>query len=55
MQNPFSWVEIYVNDMVRAKNFYEAVFGVQLEDMTMPDSVEDTMQMFSFPSDMQGF
>jgi predicted enzyme related to lactoylglutathione lyase len=30
MGNPFGWVEIYVNDMPRARAFYEAVFGVTL-------------------------
>jgi len=28
--NPVGWFEIYVDDMPRAKRFYEAVFGVPL-------------------------
>ena len=30
MDNPVRWFEIYVQDMGRAKTFYEAVFGIQL-------------------------
>jgi hypothetical protein len=30
MNNPVGWFEIYVQDMDRAKAFYEMVFGVQL-------------------------
>jgi predicted enzyme related to lactoylglutathione lyase len=29
-RNPFVWVEIYVQDMPRAKAFYEKVFGIAL-------------------------
>jgi uncharacterized protein len=29
-QNPIDWFEIYVDDMERAKNFYEAVLQVKL-------------------------
>ena len=28
MNNPVAWFEIYVQDMTRAKAFYESVFGV---------------------------
>ena len=30
-KNPVAWFEIYVTDMARARKFYEAVLGVQLE------------------------
>ena len=30
MDNPVKWFEIYVQDMARAKAFYQAVFGMQL-------------------------
>lgn len=33
-KNPFTWVEIYVEDMGRAQKFYEAVFKVQLVEMS---------------------
>jgi predicted enzyme related to lactoylglutathione lyase len=31
--NPFTWVEIYVQDLERAKTFYEAVFDFKLEKL----------------------
>ena len=44
MSNPVGWFEIYVDDMQRAKTFYEAVFGVQLSKL---DHTE--IEMFAFP------
>lgn len=49
MKNPAGWFEIYVDDMSRAKHFYEQVFGVtlsRLETGSMPD-----LEMWAFPSD----
>ena len=43
--NAFAWVEIYVQDLERAKSFYEAVFGFQLEKL------ESQIPMWAFPSD----
>ncbi|MGB5472997.1 MAG: VOC family protein [Gammaproteobacteria bacterium] len=42
--NPVGWFEIYVQDMPRARAFYEAVFQVSLERLTMPD-----IEMWRFP------
>lgn len=42
--NPVGWFEIYVNDMHRAKKFYEYVFQTQLEKLNTTD-----IQMWSFP------
>ena len=50
--NPVAWFEIYVQDMERAKAFYEAVLGVQLEKMPAP-TAEMNMEMWSFPSDKE--
>ena len=36
-QNPVGWFEIYVQDMARAKTFYESVLGVTLKDMSRPE------------------
>ena len=47
-QNPVGWFEIYVEDMERAKMFYETLLGVALEDPKMKD-----MQMWIFPHDIQ--
>lgn len=37
MTNWINWFEIPVNDISRAKAFYEKVFETKLEDMEMPD------------------
>lgn len=49
--NPVVWFEIYVDDMNRAKKFYEAVFQIELYELPMPDTMDKGMQMMSFPSD----
>ena len=48
--NPVVWFEIYVQDMQRAKRFYEAVLDVKLEMMPAPTAEMD-MEMWAFPSD----
>jgi predicted enzyme related to lactoylglutathione lyase len=48
--NPVNWFEIYVQDMARAKKFYEAVFQVKLEKLGGPE-----MEMWSFPMATEGF
>ena len=45
--NPVIWFEIYVQDLVRAKAFYEAVFQVKLERLNNPQ-----IEMWSFPMAM---
>ena len=42
---PVGWFEIYVQDMKRAKAFYEAVFSMRLEKLEGPDS---SIEMWSF-------
>lgn len=46
--NPFTWVEIYVDDMDRAQKFYESVLEIQMSKLPMPDGMGE-MQMLSFP------
>jgi len=48
--NPVVWFEIYVQDMPRAKRFYEGVLDIKLEKMPAP-TAEMTMEMWAFPSD----
>jgi predicted enzyme related to lactoylglutathione lyase len=48
--NPVVWFEIYVQNMERAKAFYEAVLAVELEKMPAPTE-EMNMEMWSFPAD----
>ena len=46
--NSVGWFEIYVDDMSRARAFYEAVIGVKLEKLEGPD-----VEMYNFPMDME--
>ena len=42
--NPVRWFEIYVQDMDRARRFYETVFGTKLERLASPG-----IEMWAFP------
>ena len=44
-RNPVGWFEIYVQDMVRAKAFYESVFAACLERLDGPG-----IEMWAFPA-----
>jgi uncharacterized protein len=46
--NAIIWCEIYVQDMERAKQFYESVFELQLEKLDSPG-----MDMWAFPMAME--
>src|SRR3954465_8726330 len=45
-RNAVGWFEIYVQDMSRAKKFYEGTFQVSLQDLPAPG-----LEMWSFPMD----
>ncbi|CAA9312016.1 MAG: Glyoxalase family protein [uncultured Lysobacter sp.] len=47
MSNPVGWFEIYVQDMARARAFYEAVFQRQLDRLDSPG-----IEMWAFTGDM---
>ena len=47
--NPVVWFEIYVQNMERAKAFYECVFAIQLEKLENPD-----LDMWAFPMQEDG-
>jgi uncharacterized protein len=47
-KNPFTWVEIYVEDMSRAQQFYETVLQIQMIPMQAPGDYVD-LEMLSFP------
>ncbi len=49
--NPICWFEIYVQDLDRAKQFYEAVLATELTklDAPLPD-----IELLAFPMDMEG-
>lgn len=42
--NPVVWFEIYVDDMDRARSFYESVLKVELSELPAGD-----LKMFTFP------
>jgi predicted enzyme related to lactoylglutathione lyase len=50
MNNPVAWFEIYVDDIARAKRFYETVFGVELAKLESPE-----IEMWAFPMQQDGF
>lgn len=50
MNNPVNWFEIYVQDMERAKAFYETVLRVQLSKLETPN-----LEMWAFPMRQDGF
>ena len=52
-KNPVGWFEIYIDDIQRAKKFYETVLRVALTELPNP-TPEEPMQMFAFPMDPTG-
>ncbi len=48
--NPVSWFEIYVQDLDRAKKFYETMLNVELTTLESPVS---ELQMLAFPMNME--
>ncbi|MBN0988666.1 VOC family protein [Amphritea pacifica] len=51
--NPVVWFEIYVDQMARARKFYETVLGVHLELLSNPE--DSSVEMLSFPADMDKY
>ncbi|MFZ1750823.1 MAG: VOC family protein [Saprospiraceae bacterium] len=47
-KNPFTWVEIYVQDMQRAQKFYESVLQIKMTPMEAPGDFGD-LEMVCFP------
>jgi uncharacterized protein len=50
-RNPVGWFEIYVQDMERAKKFYEATFGVTLQHLPSPNDMP--IEMWAFPMESE--
>ena len=48
--NPVGWFEIYVQDMTRARKFYETVFQVTLDKLPGTE-----LEMWSFPMAMDRY
>lgn len=54
--NPIGWFEIYVQDMPRARAFYESVFQGKLASLANPEGDDGSgMEMWAFPSDMAAY
>jgi uncharacterized protein len=54
--NPVRWFEIYVQDMKRAKRFYESVFGVKLGQIINPATLDSpSFEIWGFPSNMEAY
>src|SRR3954447_7543218 len=51
--NPVNWFEIYVEDMERAKTFYENVFQGKLEHLQSPGS--EPWELWGFPMSEEGY
>ncbi|MCB7481655.1 VOC family protein [Christiangramia sediminis] len=51
IENPVVWFEIYVNDLSRAKSFYEQVFKTELSELGDPSN--DELKMMAFPGNME--
>jgi predicted enzyme related to lactoylglutathione lyase len=48
-KNPVGWFEIYVDDMERAKKFYQEVLGVEFQSLESPG-----IEMWAFPMEQMG-
>jgi predicted enzyme related to lactoylglutathione lyase len=48
-RNPVGWFEIYVQDMHRAKAFYEKTFGATLQKLESPE-----VELWAFPMVPEG-
>ncbi len=53
MNNPVGWFEIYVQDMARAKKFYETVFGVTLTKLENP--TDSPVELWAFPMENERY
>lgn len=54
IDNQICWFEIYVQDLPRAKAFYEAVFNTTLTHMPEATANEPTLEMWAFPRNPTG-
>jgi uncharacterized protein len=51
-RNPVNWFEIYVQNIDRAKRFYESVFQVKLQKLNAPFP---EIELWVFPEDMNSY
>ncbi|GAB3457330.1 VOC family protein [Massilia terrae] len=55
MNNVVGWFEIYVQDMDRARRFYETVLQTQLTNMHSPDHSDGGPLMYAFPAQQNAY
>lgn len=53
--NPIAWFEIDVQDLDRARRFYETVLQTTLDALPAPEGEAAAYQMLAFPSSMNGY
>ncbi len=53
VKNPVVWFEIYVNDLKRAKTFYEQVFDLKLKELPTPGAIKNELKMLAFPMELE--
>lgn len=51
IRNPVVWFEIYVDNLERAKRFYQMTFDTNLTEL--PNPTEDGATMLAFPMNME--
>ncbi|CAH0539214.1 VOC family protein [Vibrio marisflavi] len=51
--NPIVWFEIYVDDLPRARKFYESVLNVELQAIENTTNIE--LEMWGFPGNTEGY
>lgn len=52
--NAVGWFEIYVEDMPRARRFYERLLGRTLEHLAPPGGDASDLEMWAFPMEKGG-
>ncbi|MCB0368810.1 MAG: hypothetical protein KDD45_05010 [Bdellovibrionales bacterium] len=53
--NAVGWFEIYVDDMNRAKKFYQSVFKTELTPLGNPATQDQNLEMWSFQGNMTAY
>ncbi len=52
MENPVGWFEIYVDDLDKARTFYEGTLALELTPLESPMA---NLKMLAFPADMEKY
>ncbi len=54
-RNMIGWFEIYVDDIEKAKRFYQDVFQIELSQVSPPGAEESGLAMWSFPQNFESY